>query len=136
MSMNIYLEALMKVTSVKTGETHYMSRKFPCYQTPTTITYKILDSDNKYKEYCDWILAFPDEYSKEPIYLLDYDENDSPEEIARKYDLDLQRCLKDPSIPNPIIGYRDTRLEHIKELDYWIEHCKIDGYNELQWSMI
>jgi hypothetical protein len=136
MSMNIYLKALMKVTSVKTGETYYMSRKFDCYQTPTTITYKILDSDDKYKEYCDWVLAFPDEYSKEPIYLLDYNENDSPEETARKYDLDLERCLKDSSIPNPIIGYRDTRLEHIKDLDDWIEQCKIDGYDELEWYTI
>jgi hypothetical protein len=133
MSMNIYLEALMKVTSVKTGETHYMSRKFPCYQTPTTITYKILDSDNKYKEYCDWVLSKPDEYSKEPIYLLDYDENDSPEETFRKYEL---YCLEDDTIPNPIIGYRDTRLEHIKKLDDWIKQCKLDGYYKLEWSTI
>ena len=130
MSMNIYLEALMKVTSVKTGETHYMSREFSCYQTPTTITYKILDSDDKYKEYCDWILSHEDEYSKEPIYLLDYDENDSEEESIRKYEL---YCLEEP---NPIIGYKNTRLEHIKKLDAWIEQCKLDSYDELEWSMI
>jgi|LakMenEpi03Aug12_release.lakeMendotaPanAssembly.Ray.scaffolds.fasta_scaffold1056215_1 hypothetical protein len=136
MSMNIYLEALMKVTGVKTGETHYMKKKFPCYQTPTTITYKILDSNNKYKEYCDWVLAFPDEYSKEPIYYLDYDEHDSPEEVARKYDLDLERCLGNEKIDNPIIGYRDTRIEHIKDLDDWIKQCKLDGYDELEWYTI
>ena len=136
MSMNIYLEALMKVTSVKNGQTHYMSRKFDCYQTPTTITYKILDSNNKYKEYCDWVLTFPDEYSKEPIYLLDYDEYDSPEEADRKYDLDLERCFGNEKIDNPIIGYRDTRLEHIKDLDDWIKQCKLDGYDELEWYTI
>lgn len=136
MSMNIYLEALMEVTSVKTGETHYMSRKFDCYQTPTTITYKILDSDDKYKEYCDWVLAFPDEYSKEPIYLLDYNENRSPEENLRMYELDIERCLGNKDIDNPIIGYRDTRLEHIKQLNDWIEECKVDGYDELEWSTI
>lgn len=126
----------MKVTSVKTGETHYMNRNFSGYQTPTAITYKILDSENKYKEYCDWVLAFPDEYSKEPIYLLDYNENDSPEEAARKYDLDLERCFGNEKIDNPIIGYRDTRLEHIKDLDDWIEQCKLDGYDELEWYTI
>ena len=134
--MNIYLEALMKVTSVKTGETQYISRKFSCYQTPTSITYKILDSNNKYKEYCNWVLVFPDEYSKEPIYLLDYNENDSPKETARKYDLDLERCFGNEKIDNPIIGYRDTRLEHIKDLDDWIEQCKLDGYDELEWYTI
>ena len=134
--MNIYLEALMKVTSVKTGETQYISRKFSCYQTPTSITYKILDSNNKYKEYCNWVLVFPDEYSKEPIYLLDYNENDSPKETARKYDLDLERCFGNEKIDNPIIGYRDTRLEHIKDLDDWIEQCKLEGYDELEWYTI
>lgn len=58
MSMNIYIQAKRSVTVDATGENSVQTITFDVRQTPTEVTYKIVNSVNQKQEYIDWLMSF------------------------------------------------------------------------------
>ena len=57
MSMNIHISAERIVIVKKTGQESSQRVYFDCFQTPTDITYQILDTTDPIKAYKEWILS-------------------------------------------------------------------------------
>lgn len=60
MSMNILITANREIKVIKTGKTTWQSIKFNAWQTPTSVTYDILNSSNPIEAYKNFILAESD----------------------------------------------------------------------------
>lgn len=67
MSMNIYIKAVAEAKIIKTGELFDHTIYLPVNQTPTEVTYRILNSENKMKEYEAYVLSISTD-EKIPIF--------------------------------------------------------------------
>lgn len=97
MSLNIHLIA--KIDAVSYLGNHTIKHRFKCWQTPTTKTVEILNSDNKAEAYKSHIMVFSED-EKFPIY-----SDDDPFELLEPIDYEIVNYAK----------------EHIHELDSFLE---------------
>jgi hypothetical protein len=106
MSMNLHVNGTRQVTVTKTGKSSTQTTKFGLWQTPTDVTYAILEAPNVKQAYIDWVksVSKPQKY---PVY--------AEEDVLGD---------GDP------IGYEevDHGAEHIKELNEWLSMCEDEGY--------
>ena len=66
MSMNIHFEATRSIQVISTGEIETQTEYFSeVWQTPTETSYEILESDNDFKAYCDWVMSVSETVSEE-----------------------------------------------------------------------
>ena len=56
MSMNLHVSATRAVTVNSTGEQSKQVEYFNLWQTPTDVTYAILETDNPHSAYIKWVL--------------------------------------------------------------------------------
>lgn len=64
MSINLHLSAEQEATLNNSGETIMTGESFSLYQTPSSVTYKILGEANIediFKAYCKWVNSFTDD---------------------------------------------------------------------------
>lgn len=115
MSMNILITAHRDVKVVKSGKITRQSITFNVWQTPTTVTYNILNSSNKAETYKNWIRA---ESANMDLDENLFDEDDNLEE-------------REP------IGKRiyNPGLHHIELFDEWLNMCDEEGYT-VEFEMI
>ena len=121
MSMNISIKGIREIFVPTTNkkDTQYIS--FDCWQTPTSVSYNILNSDDPIEEYRQWVLRNSKPELEEKFY--DY-------EIAVYYE------LTDPDLPNykpktsDMVYYEpfDLGYQHIQELNEWISDIESEGY--------
>ena len=77
MSMNLNLCATREVIVKKTGKPSVQHEKFDLIQTPTEVTYKIMESKNIFEAYKEYVLTLVDKTdTKENQELRLYDLND------------------------------------------------------------
>lgn len=55
MSMNFYISAKREILIVGTGETDYQWERFDVWQTPTNVSYSLLNSENPIESYINWV---------------------------------------------------------------------------------
>ena len=109
MSMNVYIEAVRKITyRNKAGKrkTDTQRIKFNAVQTPSKVTYEILESADPAEAYREYIRSRSC-VEQEPIYAAD----------------DIM-CENEP------IGYQDYdwTVEHLSKFDEWVRTVEEDGY--------
>lgn len=68
MSTNIYFVAEREVIVKCTGNTEIQKQYIGVWQTPTSDTYKIMNSPDPKMAYVEWVLSEFDEDEEEPIY--------------------------------------------------------------------
>ena len=106
MSMNLHVEATRKVIVAKTGKESAQRVSLCLWQTPTDVTYAILDAKDVKQAYIDWVksVSKPQKY---PVY--------ADDDVL---------CDRDP------IGYEDVDhgAVHIRELNDWFKMCEDEGY--------
>jgi hypothetical protein len=107
MSMNIHFEATRLIQVVGSDlietQTEYFS---DVWQTPTETSYEILESDNDFKAYCDWVMSVSETVSKE-VY--------APGDLFCE---------------GPVIGYNlvNRGEQHISLFEGWINDMQIRGF--------
>ncbi len=106
MSMNIYISAEREVVTTKSGIKDTQVITFDCWQTPTKVTYQILETDNPLQAYMDWVMEQSEDYSTP-----DYADND----IFCK---------------GPIIGHTvyNPAKDHVKDLKAWVDEVSSKDY--------
>ena len=110
MSMNIMIEGRRRVqvlTGKKTGKTSFQTVHWDCWQTPTTVTYKIKQSANPAQQYIDWV-----EQQGQQYYVAVYAADDiwgDGEPVGHKLVHDGQ--------------------QHAQEFQEWICMCADEGYD-------
>ena len=112
MSMNIYIDASREVTVNKTGKVSTQTITFSAWQTPTDVTYKILESADHKQAYIDYILLHSGDREM-PVYADD----------------DIFCC-------NGPIGTEtyNSGKEHVAKLIEWITDAEEEGY-EVEFSL-
>jgi hypothetical protein len=115
MSMNILITANREIRVVKTGKTTLQFIKFNAWQTPTSVTYDILNSSNKIEAYKNFIRA-------ESVNM------DIDESLFDEDDILEEREPIGKRIYNPA-------LHHIELFDEWLNMCSEEGYT-VEFDMI
>ena len=117
MSMNIFITAERKITfKKKDGKRSGSVQKveFSTYQTPTRVTYDILESKDPAQTYIDWVLAECSVDEEEPVFADDdiYGEG------------------------KPVgTAIYNAGKEHVEEFKAWIAQVEEDGFT-LKFEMI
>lgn len=101
MSMNVYFEAVRDITVNKTGEVTTQLVCYDVWQTPTNVTYEIVNSKNPVEAYCEWVRKISED---EEIEVLDDN---------------------DVVVSRVIVNTGDG---HIKDLLEWVEIMRNDSY--------
>lgn len=112
MSMNLHVEATRptKVNVKGVEKTSQETISFDLWQTPTKVTYDILEQEDKLQAYIDWVKSISQD-RQWPIYAED--------------DIFSQR---DP-IRFETVNDGDIHIEYLKE---WIEYCNDEDFI-LEW---
>ena len=107
MSTNIHFIGHREVQVVKTGKISTQKIHFDQLQTPTRITYEIMESTDKVQTYRDWVLREWSIDEEFPIYAEDdvFNEGD----------------------PIGVEIYNPGK-EHLEKFDEWIKHCEEEGF--------
>jgi hypothetical protein len=110
MSMNIYIYAVRKITfKKKDGKRGGSTQRdeFRALQTPTQVTYDIIESTNPDQTYIDWVLAECSRDEIEPVFAED----------------DIWQ------VGEPV-GTRvwNHGKEHVEEFRAWIKNVEENGY--------
>ena len=111
MSMNLNLSVNITATNKKTGKEFTTSRSCDLWQTPTNISYAIMEQEDKLAAYVKWVL----DQSKDQI---------EESEILGQHFM--------------VIG-KETRVvnygkDHVEDVKRFIEENKADG--ELEWFVM
>jgi len=106
MSMNIRISATREVMVIKTGEKSSEQIYFDCWQTPTKVSYDIIEKENPVEAYKQWVL------DKNCVDTYDIFE---PDDIFNE---------RNP-IGEKTINYSEV---HVNVLNEWIEDCEKGGY--------
>jgi len=114
MSMNIHLEAVMEGTLIPDNEDvkpHRVRQSdyFECLQTPTKVTYVILESSDPKAAYTEWVLM-----------------NFGEDEIGDVYDFNVSM---DEPVGTKVVNFGK---DHIEELERWINYHEKRGWN-IKW---
>ena len=116
MSMNIYITAVRNVRFTRKDGTEGSSSQelnFDAHQTPTAITYNILDSSDPAQTYIEWIRS------------------QGVDEIIPTYAEDDHWCEGTPTGSYVFNAHE----EHVKEFQEWLLHVDAEGY-AVQYHMI
>ena len=70
MSANIHFEAVRRIKVIKTGKVEDQTIFFDAVPTPTEMTHKIMDSDDPFQAYRDYVPELCQDY-EEPFYAED-----------------------------------------------------------------
>lgn len=106
MSMNVHIVGEREIFIPSVNKKDIQRVNFGCVQTPTKVSYEILNSENPIKEYKDWVLSrFEDEV--EDVY--------ADDDIF---------CERDP-IGTEIHNFGKI---HTQELEEWISSAESNGY--------
>jgi hypothetical protein len=115
MSMNVHVQATCKsVLHGKNGQIKETTHEeyFSLWQTPTSVTYEIVNSDDPYQAYLDWLLTVCPEATVE----------------CNEYVIDDFFCEREPI---SVITVPSRRIAHEIALAEWI-HANDDFY-EIIW---
>lgn len=106
MSMNLEIIAEREVYIPKTGKSDIERRYYSVWQTPTKVTFKILESENPCESYIEWVRSIS---------------KDCEEDIYEDGDIFHE---KEP------IGKRvvNSGEDHIKGLLEWFQEMNSEGY--------
>ncbi len=107
MSTNIHFESHRDILVIKTGKQEIQSARFKeVWQTPTSVTNKILKADDPFQAYRDWVMEGQED-RQEPIY--------APGDLFHE---------------GPVVGYETFNygVEHLKDFDGWLKGMAEDGY--------
>jgi len=106
MSMNILIQATQQVQVIKTGKIRERRIQFSAWQTPTKITWDIVNSSKPADVYKDWILANTEDQTEAVFAETDIWEDGEP------------------------IGTKVVNLgkEHVAEFDDWLKMCEEEGF--------
>lgn len=107
MSTNILIKGVRHLQVIKTGDVVSQTELFPVLQTPSDVTYKIVESGDKVQAYRDWVLSISEDV-EEPMYATD-DIYQVGEPIGTK-------------------TYNSGK-SHIERLNAWIEMMTLEGYD-------
>jgi hypothetical protein len=105
--MNIHISATREAMVIKTGETFTQTIRFDCWQTPTKVSYQIIENENPLEAYKEWAID-----RKDVGTFLIYEEGDFFKE-------------REP-IGESIVNYSE---DHVNELNEWIEMCAECDYD-------
>lgn len=106
MSMNIKFLGKREIQVVKTGEIDIQECYIDVIQTPTKVTYEILNSENPVKTYIDWVIET------------------SQDEIEPRYSDDDIFCEREP-IRYETVNYGKI---HVQEFQKEIDTLEGEGY--------
>ncbi len=106
MSTNIHFKAIREIQVIKTGKIENQTMQFHEWQTDTTTTYKIMNSDDKIAAYKEWVLSIS---------------KDMPNKIYHPDDI----FAEGEPIGETIIN---VGKEHIAEFEDWIRDVTEQGY--------
>jgi hypothetical protein len=104
--MNIHISATREVTVNKTGETSTQTVRFDCWQTPTKVSYQIIENENPLEAYKEWVIA-----QNHVVTFPLYKESDFFQEGE--------------PIGETTFNYSEN---HVNALNEWIEMCEEGGY--------
>ncbi len=107
MSTNIHFEGTRDILVIKTGKQEVQTIGFrEVWQTPTSVTNKILKAADPFQAYRDWVMEGQED-RQEPLY-----------------------ADNDPFHEGPIVGYETFNygVEHLKDFDGWLKSAQEDGY--------
>lgn len=107
MSTNIHFIATREVKVVKTGKISKQEIQFTELQTPTRVTWDIMESVNQTQTYKDWVLRECSRDEEFPIYAED--------DVFGQGD--------------PIgVEIYNAGKEHIEKFDEWLKMCEQEGF--------
>lgn len=106
MSINFHIFGEREILIKNTGKSTTQTCDFDCWQTPTSITHKILKSPDIVAAYKEWVLSI------------------TQDEVEEVYADDDIFCEK---LPIGTLIYNAGK-EHVTELDVWLIECTNDGY--------
>lgn len=106
MSTNIHINGTRTVQVLKTNKQCEQTIKFEPYQTPSKVTFEIMQSDDKVQTYKDWVMSVSDDVEEAIYASLDIFEENEP------------------------IGTRtyNPGREHLIEFDAWLTEAANEGY--------
>jgi hypothetical protein len=106
MSMNLNIQAVRKVMVIKTGKVRNQSLDFDCVQTPTRVSYEIMEMADKIAGYKAYVMSI------------------SQDEEEELYADDDYMC-EEP------IGTRTVNrgADHCRDLDMFLSTCADEGYD-------
>lgn len=106
MSMNVFFEATREIQVIKTGRVEIQTATRSVWQTPTKVTYAIMESPNPIEACKAWVLT-QGQNIKIPVYA----DDDFWEERGP-------------------IGFREYNEaeEHVRELDQWLKDMEEGGW--------
>lgn len=107
MSTNIHFQAIRDIQVINTGKIETQTIRFNEWQTPTSVTNKIMESEDKIAAYKEWVLSV----SKDVDSLI-Y----SPDDIF---------CEGEP-IGKTIIN---VGKDHVSEFESWLDYVVQEGYD-------
>lgn len=107
MSTNIHFEAIREIRVVKTGKIELQRVQFYEWQTPTEITHKIMDSDDKIAAYKEWVLSISKDVEHNIYHIDDIFGEGEP------------------------IGKTTVNAgkEHVADFENWIRSVTLEGYD-------
>ena len=104
--MNIHISRSMVVTT-PTGIEKMIEENFDCIQTPTNISYQIINSENPIESYKNWVI---ENYGEDETFAIYAEDDPFGEKEPIRY-----------SIIN-------DGKEHNKRLNYWLQESENEGY--------
>lgn len=107
MSTNIHFLGVREIQVVKTGKISTQEIHFDQRQTPTRVTWDIMESADKVQTYKDWVLRECSRDEEVPVYAEDdvFGEGD------------------------PVgVEIYNAGKEHLEEFDAWLKMCEEEGF--------
>lgn len=107
MSTNIHFLGIREVKIVKTGKISTQEIRFDELQTPTRVTWDIMESTDKVQTYKDWVLRECSRDEEFPVYAEDdvFGEGD------------------------PVgVEIYNAGKEHLEKFDAWLKMCEEEGF--------
>ena len=114
MSTNLQIYATRKVITLQNKESEQIIYFTDMFQTPTKVTYEILNSDDILRSYKEW------------VYSLGYPDKIVP--VFKDYSDYIDYCVNEDDSNKIGTKISNIAIDHIDVLYKWIELCESDGY--------
>lgn len=112
MSMNLHVCA-SAVATLPSGKNKVITEGFDLYQTPTAVSYKLMEARDVEAAYKKWVVDEFSETVREPIY--------SPDDLYEDNPIGVEE-----------INYA---TEHVADLERWVTRMKGEGYS-IDWYVM
>ncbi len=112
--MNLKIFATRKVITMQNKESEQKIYFDELFQTPTSVTYDILNSDDILHAYKEW------------VYSLGYQDEINP--LFKDYSDYIDYCMTDDDSNKIGTKISNIAIDHIDKLYTWIELCESEGY--------